>query len=290
VSLLVPVRRAYVTVQQALCDASYEVLPMRGVEAAVLEHVPTNVPLSITMSARKGVEATVDLAERLARHGYSVTPHLAARMLCSPTHLDEFLDRLDDCGIDRLFVVAGDRPDPAGRFHDSLDVLRFLERRGRRFREVGIGGYPEGHTKIGTDQLRLALIAKARHATGVITQMCFRSSTTVSWARRMREHGVDLPVRVGLPGAVSRAKLARISASVGLGQSARFLAKQNDLLWRFFLPGGYQPDRLVRGLATALPADDHNLVGFHFFTFNEVAQTEAWRQRLLSRLRERSAA
>jgi methylenetetrahydrofolate reductase (NADPH) len=85
---------------------------------------------------------------------------------------------------------------------------------------------------------------------------------------------------------VTGAKLARISASVDLGQSARFVVKQNDLLWRFLLPGGYQPDRLVRGLAASLPAEHHNLVGFHFFTFNEVAQTEAWRRRLLSRLPE----
>jgi methylenetetrahydrofolate reductase (NADPH) len=277
-------------VQQALRNASYEVLPLRGVEAAVLEHVPTSVPLSVTMSASKGVEPTNDLTERLARHGYTVTPHLAARMFRSADHLDEFLSRLNSWGVDNLFVIAGDRPAPAGPYVDSLDVLTFLERQGRRYRNVGIGGYPEGHANIGAEQLRRALAAKAPHATEIITQMCFRSATTVSWACRILDHGIDLPVRVGLPGAVTRARLARISASVGLGQSARFVVKENDLLWRFFLPGGYQPDRLVRGLASSLPAADHNLVGFHFFTFNELAQTEAWRQRLLSRLPEPNSA
>jgi hypothetical protein len=87
-----------------------------------------------------------------------------------------------------------------------------------------------------------------------------------------------------LPGAVSRQKLVCISAGLGLGQSARFLLKQHDMFWRFFLPHGYRPDRLVKRLAPALGRPEHNLQGFHLFTFNEVARTEAWRQEWLARL------
>jgi methylenetetrahydrofolate reductase (NADH) len=83
---------------------------------------------------------------------------------------------------------------------------------------------------------------------------------------------------------VTRQKLVRISAGLGLGQSARFLLKQHSLFWRFFLPHGYRPDRLVEGLAPTLGHPEHNLQGFHLFTFNEVARTEAWRQEWLARL------
>ena len=99
----------------------------------------------------------------------------------------------------------------------------------------------------------------------------------------MKQHGIRLPIRVGLPGVVSRQKLVRISAGLGLGQSARFLLKQQSLFWRFFLPGGYHPGRLTRRLAPHLEQPDAHLEGFHFFTFNEVASTEAWRRSLLAR-------
>ena len=56
------------------------------------------------------------------------------------------------------------------------------------------------------------------------------------------------------------------------------------MIWRFFLPGGYWPDRLINALAPALGGTDHTLAGFHFFTLNEVAHTEAWRQAWLNRL------
>ncbi|MFJ8048303.1 hypothetical protein [Streptomyces luteogriseus] len=70
----------------------------------------------------------------------------------------------------------------------------------------------------------------------------------------------------------------------GLGESAKFLKKQQTLLRRFFLPGGYRPDALLSGLAPHLGKADEAVAGFHVFTFNDLAPTEAWRRRLLSNL------
>ena len=124
---------------------------------------------------------------------------------------------------------------------------------------------------------------KAQHATRIITQICFSARTTVGWAQTLAESGIGLPVHVGLPGPVNRQKLIRISASLGLGPSARFLSKQQGL-WRFLLPGGYRPNRLVRDLARAAqPAPRARIAGLHVFTFNEFEATELWRQHLLER-------
>ena len=54
---------------------------------------------------------------------------------------------------------------------------------------------------------------------------------------------------------------------------------------RFFVPGGYSPDKIIKGLAPHFGASDNNLAGLHVFTFNDLGPTEAWRQQSLRRLR-----
>ena len=157
---------------------------------------------------------------------------------------------------------------------------------GHPFDQVGIGGYPEGHGSIPQDAIDLALKQKSPLATRVVTQICFGAKTTATWAGRIAEDGVDLPVFVGLPGPVTRQKLIRITAGIGLGQSARFLQKQQNLLWKFLLPGAYKPTRLVRALGAAAPKIPNNIAGLHIFTFNELRKTERWRQELLAAVRD----
>jgi methylenetetrahydrofolate reductase (NADPH) len=123
-------------------------------------------------------------------------------------------------------------------------------------------------------------------ATRIITQICFDARTTSAWAARIAAIGVGLPIHVGLPGPVSRQKLMRITASLGLGQSARFLRKQRGLLWRFLMPGGYDPTRLARQLGTEVTQTSNNVRALHVFTFNELARTERWRRRLLASVSE----
>jgi len=267
-----------------LRNMSYEVMPFKRTEDDVLAHVPTSVPLTVTATEAKGIGVTLDLAERLAAHGYRVAPHLPARIISDDTHLAEVVARLREASIRSVFVIGGDAPHPAGTFPDALSLLQSLEQMGRPFDDVGIGGYPEGHGNIPDEAMELALKQKSPYATRIITQMCFDATTTATWAGKVAGLGVDLPVHVGMPGPVNRQKLVRISAGLGLGQSARFLAKQHSLLWRFLLPGAYSPSKLAKRLGGSVPRVRTNIRGFHIFTFNELAKTEQWRRELLDTL------
>ncbi len=269
---------------QALRGVSYEVLPFRGTEEEVVAHVPREVPVTVTVTETKGLGPTLDLAERLVSQGYNAAPHLAARLIKDRWHLYEIVARLHSAGVTSVFVIAGDAAEPVGSFHDAPSLLEAMHADGHHFAQVGVGGYPEGHPYISDQLLEWSLKRKAAHATLVITQLCFNPHTTTTWAQRTHASGVTLPIRVGLPGAVSRQRLLRITSNIGLGPSARFLKKQSSMLWRFFLPRGYQPGRLVRDLAPALSRPSLNIEGFHIFTFNELERTEAWRQDLMSRL------
>lgn len=267
-------------------NIGYEVMPFSSTAQAVLDHVPTAVPLTVTVTEAKGIEATLGLTERLLRHGYGVAPHLPARQFVDADHVGGVVARLREAGARSVFVIGGDAPQPAGEFADAYSLLQAMEAVGHPFEEVGIGGYPEGHATIPRESVDLALKQKAPMATRVITQICFDAATTSSWAAGVAASGIDLPVRVGMPGPVSRQKLMRISAGIGLGQSARFLRKQQSLLWRFLLPGGYNPTKLVKRLGTAVSGTAGNVHGLHVFTFNEIRKTEAWRRELLASVSE----
>lgn len=266
-----------------LRSISYEIMPFRGTEDAVLEHIPVEVPLTVTVTEAKGLEATLDLAANLTAYGYRVSPHLAARMVKHTAHAEELVTQLTDAGINTVFVVGGDAPIPIGDFTEALDLLRVLADTGP-LRRIGIGGYPEGHAVIAERDLEVALAAKAPLATHVISQICFDATTTVEWARHLHRNHPQLDVVLGIPAPVSRQKLVRIAGGIGLGQSARFLRKQQNTIWRLLRPGGYRPDKLLRAFEPHLDAQELGIAGIHLFTFNELRGAEAWRQSLLAQL------
>jgi methylenetetrahydrofolate reductase (NADPH) len=274
-------RDARQTVTDALRRPRYEVIPLQGVEDLVVEHVPKDVKVTVTASPKKGIESTLELAERLSERGYETVPHLSARLIRDDAHLEDIIGRLRASGIRDAFVVAGDAKEPAGKFAGASELLAAMEELGHGLDEIGITGYPESHPFISDANTIRAMYEKEPYATYIVSQICFDAEVIAAWARRVRQRGVDLPIYVGLPGAVSRQKLLRISRGVGLGESTRFLKKYGNWLVRFFLPGGFSPDHLIEGVTSSFVDPESNVQGFHVYTFNEVAKTEAWRREKL---------
>ena len=268
----------------AINDLGFEVIPFKKTEQAVLDAVPKDVRLTVTASPAKGQDATVDLAVSLAAHGYSVAPHLSAQQVRDRAHLADLVARCREAGITDVFVIGGDPTDTPTEFKHAHDLLVALHELDHGFTEIGIGGHPEGHPSVAEDVLFQALADKAALATHITTQIVFDPAVILRWARELTRRGIDLPVHVGVPGAVHRQKLIRVSGGLGIGESAKFLKKQQGLLWRFFVPGGYSPDRIIKGLAPHIGAPDNRIEGFHIFTFNDLGPTEAWRRRTLENL------
>lgn len=274
---------AAATVAELLRRPRYEVLPLAGVEEEVLAHVPRDVKLTVTVSPSRGLAHTLDVAERLAGHGFEVVPHVSARLVVDRVHLAEIAERLRESGVREVFVVAGDAEQPAGVFEGAPALLEALAELGHPFEEIGITGYPESHPLISDETTIQAMFDKARFATYIVSQICFDPRVTVAWIGEVWRRGTRLPIHVGIPGAVPRAKLLRISARIGLGESTRFLRGHGSWLTRALRPAGFSPDPLLAGLAPCLTDPEHKLAGFHIFTFNDLADTERWRQRQLER-------
>jgi methylenetetrahydrofolate reductase (NADPH) len=267
-----------------LSRVRYEVLPAENVVDEVQAHLPAAATVTVTASPSKGLESTLEIAERLAALGFDVVPHLAARMIAGPGHLAEVVDRMQRAGVDKVFVPAGDARPQAGRYHSALQVLEDLAGAGHSFTEVGITGYPESHPSIHDDLTIQAMWDKRHHATQIVSNMTFDPKVLSAWVARVRSRSVQLPILVGLPGPVERVKLLRMATKIGVGESARFLAKNGGRFTRIAAPGGYDPLRFLEGAAATMGRDEMNVAGLHLFTFNQVAETEAWRVDQLSRL------
>ena len=179
-------------------------------------------------------------------------------------------------GASDVLVMAGDAEEPAGEFDGSVPLLRALAELGGPFPEVGITGYPESHAFISDEATIRSMFEKAEFATYIVSQICFDPGVTAAWVSAVWERGTRLPIQLGLPGAVPRSKLLRISERIGVGPSLELLERDAG--------GDFDPGPLVSGLDASLGGPRPNVGGFHIFTFNELEETERWRQQALDLL------
>jgi methylenetetrahydrofolate reductase (NADPH) len=274
---------ASATMVRLLENARFEVLPTASAEATILEHVGPETAVTVTASPGKGLEATLDLTERLTSQGYVAVPHLAARMIRDRAELAEICERLTGAGVQRVFVPGGDADEP-GAYPDALSLLEDLTALGRPFPHVGITGYPESHPTISDDLTIQSMWDKRRFATHVVSNLTFDPAVLATWVGRMRKRGITMPLLLGIPGPVDRTKLLTMATKIGVGESTRFLAKHKGTFARLAAPGGFTGERFLEKVAPALSPPEMLVEGLHIFTFNQVAATVEWRRTLLERL------
>jgi methylenetetrahydrofolate reductase (NADPH) len=215
-------------------------------------------------------------AVQIRAAGLEPVPHVAVRNFDSAEALDAFLARLNaEAGVETLLVIAGDRTE-CGPFRRALDVIDNGMLRRRGIRSIGIAGYPQGHPRIGPDELNRALADKiaAAEATGlgveIVTQFCFDAGAILDFVKRVRGFGFEHRVRVGLAGPTSLTALMRYASRCGVRASAQGLARRSGLVRQMFALT--TPDDLIRALADAGLTD----IVPHFFSFGGIPATARW--------------
>lgn len=177
-------------------------------------------------------------------------------------------------------MIGGDPKTPQGPFASALDVIRSGLLPAHGVREVGIGGYPEGHPDIGQEQLWQALRDKSEAlrqqglAGSIITQFGFDEKPILSWLERVRESGIDLPVRIGAPGPTSVKRLLGFARRFGVASSAGIARKYGLSMTN--LIGNAGPDRLLEHLHRGYREETHGEVRVHLYTFGGLVQTARW--------------
>jgi len=271
------------TVRRLLTHARYEVLPTGTVVDKVLAAVPTEVPVTVTASPSMGLERTVEVAEALTAQGYDVVPHLAARMVSGRAELERLVERLTAAGVTNVFVPGGDAQ-TVGDYPDALAMLEDLTAMGSPFKDVGVPGYPESHPTIHDDLTIQSMWDKRKHATYIVSNLTFDPGVIKDWVHRLRLRGIGLPLLLGVPGPVDRAKLLGMATKIGVGDSTRFLVKQRGLMTRLVAPGGFTGERFITRCAATVGEAEARVDGLHVYTFNQLSETEAWRRDFLARL------
>jgi len=249
--------------------------------AALKTALPAGTQVYLSAVPTRPQEDVVEQAARVRAAGLEPVPHLAVRNFASADALGRFLDRLaGEAGVRRLLVIAGDRAEPAGPFHGALEAIDsgLIARHG--IAAIGISGYPDGHPRIADHELDRLLAAKleAAGATGlkveIVTQFCLDAAPILAWLKRLRAHGIDHPVRIGLAGPTSLTTLLRYARRCGVRGSTQGLARNAGLIKH--LLGAAAPDDILRALIDANRDGELGDIAPHLFSFGGIAATARW--------------
>ena len=243
-----------------------EIIPSEGIVERVKAVVPLTTTLTVTCLPHHGIERTMRAAVQLGVLGYKVIPHLAARSLHSRADLTGILRDCDVAGIGEVFVIGGDRKQPAGPYESALPVLEDIAQYSGGMMRAGVAGYPEGHPSVGPVDVLDALLAKQHLASHVVTQMCFSAPKILDYTALLRREGVRLPVWAGVAGSVPRTKLVSLATQIGVGSSLKFLSRKGPLARKLLSGDRYSPEGLVSGLES----QPGSIAGIHLYSFNSL--------------------
>ena len=265
-----------------LRNFSIEITRPSDAELVALKSVlPARSPVYVPAIPKSPLSELIAAATRVRAQGFEPVPHLAARRIESREALEDLLSRLSRwASVRRALVIGGDCDQAAGPFNSALELIDsgLLQRHG--IAEIGIAGYPEGHPRLSPETLDRALAAKIEVAeqTGlavtIVTQFCFDAVAIANWIKRLRAHGIEHPVRIGMAGPASLAALMRYARLCGVRASAHGLARQPGLVKH--LLGISTPDRVIRPLAEGCGEAALGRVSAHFFSFGGAAATARW--------------
>lgn len=242
--------------------------------------MPAETPVAITFLPGEDPAARIAAAVAVRELGFEPMPHFSARRIVSEDAFEDYLHAVvQKAGVRRCFIVAGDPPEPQGPYEDTSALIATgaFERAG--ITAIGVGGHPEGHPVMSAQQCwdvlaaKLAEIERRGMAPLVVTQFGFDPDAFLTWLAALRARGLEVPVRIGIPGPAGIKTLLRFAARCGVGASASVMSKYGISITQLLGTAG--PDKLVDAFAARL-GQEHGRVRLHFYPFGGLGKTVDW--------------
>ena len=266
---------------------SIEVVPTSAAKIESFADVlPKNTRVYIAHLEKENIAAMVATAKRLNDEGFTVMPHIPARMILNQAMLNDWISMYqNEAGVDEALLLAGGSTKPIGEFDSSVQLIEsgLFDKAG--FKRLHIAGHPEGSKDIdpngGTKNVAEALSWKQEFSKrtdasmAIATQFCFDASVVKKWAENIKENGIDIPIHIGIAGPAKLQTLLKFSIECGIGASMKVLTKRAKDITKLLLP--YQPIQILNELAEYKSKDPElNIEQVHFFPIGGIKQTVDW--------------
>lgn len=280
-----------VTAGALLENASLEVMPRTAAK------IPDFRPL-----LRKGtrvyiahidgtpIDDMVATARRLTDEGFEPMPHLPARIIPDRVTLEMWARRYrEEAGVTQALVLGGGVPEPAGDLDSSIAMLEtgVFDRIG--FRRLHVAGHPEGNKDIdiqgGTLRVDEALQWKQAFSDrtdadmAIVTQFAFDAAPVITWAERLKQVGIRLPIHIGAAGPTKLQTLIKFAIACGVGPSLSVLQKRALDFRKLLVP--YEPNDFLADLAAYKASHPDSLIEqIHVFPLGGIQASTEWLQRM----------
>ncbi len=264
-------------------EASIEVSPRQAVESADLPGLfPAGVRVYITDVGSDPTETLVAAARRVHDLGYSPVPHFASRRLTNRQALEDRIKAMTEtAGVRDVLVIGGGLEKPAGDFSSSMEVLEtgYFDKYG--VTDIGVAGHPEGSPdfseEVALEALRLkkSFGERTDARIRVVTQFGFDGDKFVRWADSLKDHGVDLPVHLGVAGPAKITTLIKYAAMCGVGNSLSFFKRNTRSLT--MLATSHSPEDVVAPIENhVLSRPGTPIRQIHVFPFGGIKKSSEW--------------
>ena len=234
----------------------------------------------------------VPAAKKLNDEGFTVMPHIPARVIKNKAMLGDWLSMYqNEAGVDEALLIAGGSPKPIGDYDSSIKLIEsgLFDLAG--FKRLHIAGHPEGNKDIDPDgeikNVSEALSWKQEFSKrtdaemAIATQFCFDANVVKKWMDDIKDDGIDIPIHIGIAGPAKLQTILKFSIEGGIGSSMKVLTKRAKDITKLLLP--YEPTQVLRDLAEYKAKDPKfNIEQVHFFPFGGIKQTSDWVREVLN--------
>jgi methylenetetrahydrofolate reductase (NADPH) len=272
---------------ELLAGSSLEISPRELHRAqAVAALLPADTCVYIPSLPGLPLGRTLEAVAAVRAAGLDPVPHVSARRVLDRDAFREFLKQAVSFGVHRVLLIGGDEPRAKGPYNDSLEVLESGVLAESGVREIGVGGYPEGHPRITPSVLhqslnrKISLAREQKLGLYVVTQFCFSPQRVVDYCAGLARSQPDLPVYVGVAGPTDPLALARYAQRCGVSVSLRALRNLGSGIAK--LVTHTDPREHVVAIARyARSREPSNVIGVHLYSFGGAERTAAWMRGLI---------
>lgn len=268
-------------------NMTLEITPRQAEKLPLIaQQVAPGTHIFVALVDPSHLEDQITAVAQIRELGLEPVPHVPARFVRNRDDLESRIERLATSGdVTRYLVLGGGAPEPIGDYHCALQLMETGVFEANGAKALGVAGHPEGNADIaklrGEAMLMQALSEKQAYIRDaglegfISTQFLFEAAPVASWAKMLRDNGIDLPAFIGIPGPASIKTLAKYAAVCGVGNSARFIRKQALNITKLLSVS--TPDKFIEDLATLhATSPELKVMGPHMYPFGGFDKLFDW--------------